>query len=143
MLSYPIALAVDDTRTILVTSPDFPELATFGQNRDEALARAIGALEDAISARIQARRDLPSPSRSDLYATLPTLTAIKVILYRGMRDQGMGKADLARRLDWHPTQVDRVLDLRHRSRLDRMDAALRALGLSLHVSAKDLPPPPA
>ena len=31
-------------------------------------------------------------------ATLPTLTAIKVVLYRGMREQGIGKAELARRL---------------------------------------------
>jgi hypothetical protein len=32
-------------------------------------------------------------------------------------------------------QVDRVLDVQHRSRLDRMDAALRAIGRQLHVTA--------
>ena len=67
---------------------------------------------------------------------LPTLTAVKVILYQGMKDQGIGKAELARRLGWHLPQVDRVLDVNHRSRLDRMDAALGAIGRHLEVSAK-------
>ena len=32
-------------------------------------------------------------------------------------------------------QVDRVLDIQHRSRLDMMDAALGAIGRQLHVAA--------
>ncbi len=136
MLSYPIDLE-DDDGTLLATSPDFPELTTFGDDRDEALNRAIDALEEAIAARIHTGQDIPAPSRGNRRATLPTLTAIKVILYQGMRDQGVGKAELARRLGWHLPQVDRVLDVHHRSRLDRMDAALRAIGRHLEVSARD------
>lgn len=60
---------------------------------------------------------------------------MKVILYRGMRDDGVGKAELARRLGWHLPQVDRVLDIQHRSRMDQMDAALSAISRELHVSA--------
>ena len=82
-------------------------------------------------------QDIPPPSRGRNRATLPTLTAIKVILYQGMKDQKIGKAELARRLGWHLPQVDRVLDVHHRSRLDRMDAALRAIGRQLEVSARD------
>ena len=136
MLSYPIELE-DDDRTVLATSCDFPELTTFGDDRAEALARAIDALEEAIAARIHGGEDIPTPSPGDDRATLPTLTAIKVILYKGMRDQGIGKAELARRLRWHLPQVDRVLDVHHRSRLDRMDAALGAIGRHLEVSARD------
>ena len=135
MLSYPIDLE-DDDGTILATSPDFPELTTFGDDRDEALERAIDALEEAIAGRIHTAREVPPPSRGRNRATLPTLTAIKVILYQGMREQGIGKAELARRLGWHLPQVDRVLDVHHRSRLDRMDAALRAIGRQLEVSAR-------
>ena len=40
MLTYPILLQEDDG-TLLATSPDFPELTTFGMDRDEALARAV------------------------------------------------------------------------------------------------------
>ena len=66
---------------------------------------------------------------------LPALTSVKVMLYRGMREQGIGKAELARRLGWHLTQVDRVLDVQHRSRLDQLEAALGAIGFQLHVTA--------
>ena len=136
MLSYPIELE-DDDGTVLATSPDFPELATFGEDREEALARAVGALEEAVAARIHDGRDVPSPSGGEDRIALPTLTAVKVILYQGMKDQGVGKAELARRLGWRLPQVGRVLDVRRRSRLDRMDAALGAIGLRLQVSAKD------
>lgn len=136
MLSYRISLE-DDDATVMATCPDFPELTTFGDDRDEALARAVDALEEAIAARIHSGQDIPSPSAGEIRVTVPTLTAIKVMLYQGMREQAIGKAELARRLGWHLPQVDRVLDVRHRSRLDRMDAALGAIGFRLEVRARD------
>ena len=134
MFAYPITLQ-DDDGTLLVTSPDFPELTTFGEDREEAIARAIDALEEAIAARIHDRKDIPPPSRGETCAVLPTLTSVKVMLYQGMRDQGIGKAELARRLGWHLPQVDRVLDVQHQSRMEHMDAALGAIGRRLHVTA--------
>ena len=138
MLAYPVHLE-DDDNTVLATSPDFPELTTYGDDRDEAIARAVDALEEAIAARIHDGNDIPSPSRGADYAVLPTLTAVKVMLYQGMRDQGISKAELARRLGWHLPQVDRVLDIQHHSRLDQMDAALGAIGCQLYVSASVRP----
>ena len=91
MLAYPIVLD-DDDGTVLVTSPDFPELTTYGDDPDEAVARAVDALEEAIAARIHDRKDVPAPSEGQTCAVLPTLTSVKVILYQGMRDQGVGKA---------------------------------------------------
>ena len=134
MLDYPVKLTADDNGTVLVTSPDFPELTTFGDDQDEALARAVDALEEAIAARVARRAEVPPPSRGEYRAGLPTLTAVKVLLYQGMKDQNIGKAELARRLGWHLPQVDRVLDVQHHSRLDQMDAALGAIGLRLHVT---------
>ena len=134
MLDYPVKLTADDNGTVLVTSPDFPELTTFGDDQDEALARAVDALEEAIAARVARRAEVPPPSRGEYRAGLPTLTAVKVLLYQGMTDQNIGKAELARRLGWHLPQVDRVLDVQHHSRLDQMDAALGAIGLRLHVT---------
>ncbi|MXX48354.1 MAG: type II toxin-antitoxin system HicB family antitoxin [Chloroflexi bacterium] len=138
MLSYPITLE-EDGGTLLVTSPDFPELTTYGEDRDEAIARAMDAFEEAIAARMHSRLDVPSPSEGEVKATLPTLTAVKLMLYQGMRDGGIGKAELARRLGWHLPQVDRVLNVQHSSRLEQMDAALGAIGLRLDVSAREMP----
>ena len=140
MLAYPIVLENDDG-TVLATSPDFPELTTFGEDREEAIARAAHALEEAIAARIHDREDIPPPSSGEAYAVLPTLTAVKVRLYQGMCEQGVGKAELARRLGWHMPQVDRVLDVEHHSRLDQMDAALAAIGRRLRVSTATISDP--
>ena len=133
MLDYPVQLE-DDGDSTLVTAPDFPELTTFGEDRDDALMRAVDALEEAIAARMHTGRDIPDPSPGEVRAVLPTLTAVKVTLYRAMRSQGVGKAELARRLAWHMPQVDRVLDLQHHSRMDQMDAALGAVGVRLRVT---------
>jgi len=50
-----------------------------------------------------------------------------------MIEQGVKKTELARRLGWHLPQVDRLLDLRHASRLDQIEAAARALGRHIEV----------
>ncbi len=132
MLKYPVIL-VEDDQSVMVTSPDFPELTTYGMDREEAIARAVDALEEALASRIHDGRDVPLPSQGRDAAVLPTLTAVKVMLYRGMREQGIGKAELARRLGWHLPQVDRVLDVQHNSRMDQMDAAMGAIGRHLYV----------
>ena len=51
-----------------------------------------------------------------------------------MREEGIRKTELARRLGWHLPQVDRLLDLDRASRLDQVEAALGALGLRLDVN---------
>ena len=137
MLSYPIKLQ-DDDRGVLATSPDFPELTTFGDDRREALDRSVSALEEAVAARMHDNQDVPAPSDGDVRVALPTLTAVKVILYQGMRDQNIGKSELARRLGWHLPQVDRALDVEHHSRLDRMDMALGAIGKRLVVKTEEM-----
>ena len=139
MLAYPIHLE-DDGDTVMVTSRDFPEVTTFGDDRDEALARASDALEEAIAARMDSAEDIPTASQGEVYVTLPTLTSIKAILYQGMKDQGIGKAEMARRLGWRLPQVDHALDLQRPSRLDQMDAALSVIGQRLHVSALEQTP---
>lgn len=133
MLAYPIHLEPDDNDTLLATSPDFPELVTFGDDRDDALTHAVDALEEAIAARMYDDEDIPPPSLGVDCAVLPTLISAKVMLYQGIREQGLGKAKLARRLGWTLTQVDRAVDINHRSRLDDMDAALQVVGRRLTV----------
>ena len=133
MLSYPIKLSPDDNGTVMATSPDFPELTTFGKDPDDALDHAVDALEEAIAARIGAREEIPEPARGRRRIALPTQSTLKVLLYQAMWRKKIRKAELARRLHWHPPQVDRLLELRHASRLDQIDAAAAALGFDLQV----------
>ena len=88
MLAYPIDLA-DDDGTLLVTAPDFPKLTTFGDDRDEAIARAVDVLEEAIPARISRGEPIPAPSEGSTRAALPTLTAVKVLHHQRMGALGV------------------------------------------------------
>ena len=81
MLAYPIML-IDDNDTVMVTAPDLPELVTFGDDREDAMARARDALEEAISARIHARQNVPAPGRGSLRAALSPLIAAQSVRHR-------------------------------------------------------------
>jgi antitoxin HicB len=140
MLWYPVILEPDTNGTILVSFPDFPEAHTFGDDENEALARASDLLEDVLADYIETRRDIPPPSkarRRDRLVTLPILTEAKVRLYREMRAAGIRKAELARRLGCHMRQVDRLLDVNHASRLDQIEAAFAALRKRIVIEIRD------
>jgi antitoxin HicB len=136
---YPIVLESDDNGTLLVTCPDLPEVASFGDDREDALRHAADALEEALAARIARHEDIPcpSPARGRPVPVLPPLTAAKVQLYRLAREAGMTKAELGRRLGWHAPQVDRLFELSHRSRIEQVEQALRMIGKRLVVTVED------
>ena len=135
-MDYPIKLKRDDDGTFLATSVDFPELTTFGEDREDALRHAVDALEEAIAGRIARREEIPQPSKGRNRAHLPTQTEIKVLLYNAMQEQGVRKSELARRLRWHTPQVDRLLNLRHASRMDQIESAFDALGARLSIEVE-------
>ena len=136
MLAYPMIVERDGW-ALIATSPDFPELTIVGKDREEIMARAVEVIAEAIAARIHEQKDIPEPSLGDTYVTLPSLISVKVMLYQGMREQGVSKVELSRRLGWHLPQVFRVLDPQHGSHLDKMDAALGAIGKKLYVTAAE------
>ncbi|HMM37182.1 MAG TPA: type II toxin-antitoxin system HicB family antitoxin [Desulfovibrio sp.] len=133
MFAYPIELIADDNDTFLVTCPDLPEVTTFGEDEVDAALRALDAIEEAVAARIAGREDIPLPSEAKGRTTvaLPIQAGLKIMLHREMLAKGLRKVDLARRLDAHAPQVDRLLDLRHASRLDQMEKAFKAVGKRL------------
>ena len=139
-MKYPVKLARDTNDTILVTFPDVPEAITFGDDEQEALLRASDALEAALAMYVDDRRDIPEPSavkRGMRAVSLPALSEAKIKLYRAMRQAGVTKAELARRLNCHMPQVDRLLDLDHASRLDQLESAFLAIVKKLTIAVED------
>ena len=133
-MRYAVTLTPDDNGALLVTVPDLPEAMTFGDNRQDALGRAVDAIESALIGRIAAQEDIPAPATSgETAVALPALSAAKVELYRAMRADSVGKAELGRRLGVPLPQIDRLLDLRRRSRLDLLVDAFAALGRTVDI----------
>lgn len=134
-MKYPITLTPDDGE-FLVQCPDIPELITVGDDEDEALVNAKDALETAIEIYFDMKRPVPMPSAPEdgqPTAAVSALLASKVLLHNEMLAQGVRKAELARRLGVHMPQVDRLLNPRHHSRIDAVEAAFRSLGKQLDI----------
>ena len=141
-MDYPVRLERDDNDTILVSFPDFPEAHTYGNDVENALTRAPDALATAIDAYIKDRRDIPLPSAivTKHRVTVSALVEAKIRLYETMRDAKVRKSDLARRLDWHLPQVDRLLEMTHGSKLEQLEIAFRAMGKRLVIGVEDVTP---
>lgn len=136
MFDYPVTLKQDGD-TVLVTFVDVPEAITFGADEQEALLQAIDALETGLSFYVESRQALPEPSkpkRGQKTVCPSVLEGAKLGVYKAMMDQGIRKADLARRLGWHMPQVDRLFDLRHASKFEQIQTAASALGKRLVLS---------
>jgi antitoxin HicB len=125
--------------TYTVTFPDFDWGVTQGDDLDDAMEMAKDVLEILLNDCIERRQPLPKPSkRGQGYRTvsLPALEEAKVVLYAALRESGLRNADLARRLRQPVAHVERLLDLRRRSKMDDIEAALAALGKSISIEIR-------
>lgn len=139
MFDYPVTLH-HEAGSVWVSCDSVPELASAGDNDAEALREAVDGLESALSLYVDAGQPIPLPlpaKPGQALVRLPVVSAAKVALWNALQAEGIGKAELARRLGVHRPQVDRLLDLCHGSKMDEVERALAAVGrrLSLAVEA--------
>jgi antitoxin HicB len=136
MLTYPITLTPDSNGSFLVTFPDFPEATSVGEDQGEALLNAVDAIETAIDFYFDDRRPVPLPSkakRGQLVVELPFTVSAKVLIWNELLSQNLRKADLARRLNVHMPQIDRLFNIRHSSKIEFVEEAAKVLGKKLSV----------
>ena len=135
--TYPASLIPEDRGRFTVRFADLPEAITSGDTRSQALVNAADCLEEAVASRIVDGLDIPPASKPKRGAALVTLTgsmAAKTSLYLTMREQGVSRSDLARRVGVDEKEVRRMLDPRHATKLPRIEQALAVLGRRLIVS---------
>jgi antitoxin HicB len=116
---------------LVVTCRDLPEVVTSGATEAEALAMAEDAVDVVVSAAIDAGLDIPEPTavrRGELAVSLPAQTAAKLAVWRAFLAAGITKSELARRLGVGENEARRILSPRYRTKLDKLEAAVRALG---------------
>ena len=138
---WPVDLIPAEEGGFIVNFPDLPNGWSQAETIEDALAQAEDLLEEMILGHMAKGEDVPvssSPSAGDVRPriALPALTAAKLEAYRAMRAAGINKRELAERLGWQPSQVTRLFDGRHASRLDLIEAALAALGRRLVIDSE-------
>jgi antitoxin HicB len=127
---YPYTVHQSDDGAWQVRFPDVPEALTEGDTEAEAHALAEDVLLAVLGGIAKLRRDIPTPSDAPgrSVVIVPMLHSAKLALYQTMREQGFNNVTLARKLGLQESEVRRMLDLDHQTKIGTLENALWHLG---------------
>jgi antitoxin HicB len=139
--AYPASfLPEKNGRGFHVRFPDLPEALTGGTDLSDTHEQAADCLAEALAGRIARGDTIPVPSklkRGQYPVAVPLYLAPKLALYLAMREGGMRNTELAGRLGVSETVVRRMLDPKHNTKSEKIQAALAALGKRIVVGFED------
>ena len=139
--TYPASFLPEaNGKGLHVRFPDLPEALTGGDDLADTFAEATDCLAEAIAGRIARGDEIPPPSkpkRGQRLISVPLYLAPKLALYLAMRERGMPNSKLAKRLGVSETIVRRMLNPRHHTKPEKIQAALAALGKRIVVTFED------
>jgi antitoxin HicB len=123
-----------------VRFPDLPEALTGGTDLADTYEQAADCLAEALAGRIVRGEEIPTPSkvkRGQYPVSVPLYLAPKLALYLAMRNARVRNTGLAKRLGVSETVVRRMLDPKHNTKPERIQAALALLGKRIVVTFED------
>lgn len=135
-MKYPAIFTPADEGGFVVTFRDIPEAITQGDDESEAVAMARDVLREAMGVYFDERRSVPAPSKpqkGERLIDLPLSVCAKVHLLNAMLAQDVNPSELARRLGTTRQEVNRLTDLEHATKIDRIAEAMAALGRELEL----------
>ena len=133
---FPVLLTHADEGGFIVSCRDIPEVITQGEDAQDALNQAADAMEEAFAARIAGGLDIPHPSkarRNEKTVAPPIEIVIKAALYVTMKEAGVSKVELARRMGVDEKSIRRMLDPHYVSKLPGITDAISKLGMKLRI----------
>jgi len=141
-MDYAFAALFEDDPDggVLVTFPDVPEAITHGEDRAEARRNGSEALGLALRGYLADGLSLPRPkAKGKNLVAIPVDAddALKIAVIEAYRSAGISKAEFARRLSKGATEVQRILDPDHPTKLPALREALATLGKEIVVSVRD------
>lgn len=139
MYEYPIE-AYQEAGSWWSKCPDIPEAHSAGSTLEELLLNAVEGLTLALSIYVDQGRAIPRGSVAKTgqhLIRLPAQVIAKIVLWNRMLELGMRVADLARKLELSHPVATRLVDFEHKSKIEQIEGALKALGAKLLVQPID------
>ncbi len=133
---YPVLLTAAPEGGLVVTCRDLPQLITQGEDEADALEQAVDAMDEVFATYMIEGLNFPDPSkakRREHLVSPPAETMAKAALYVAMREAGISKQQLAKRLGVDEKEVRRLLDPHYGSKLPRIAQAIKILGQRLVI----------
>lgn len=127
----------------LVTFPSLPEAITGGASWEKALANAVDALEVTLLTYAGDGRMLPADDNpadvawNGVLVSPSAQTMAKIAFIGAFRQSGLSRVALARHLGKAESEVRRMLDPYHGTRLAALEDAMRVFGKRLVISVED------
>ncbi|WP_055139528.1 type II toxin-antitoxin system HicB family antitoxin [Burkholderia plantarii] len=141
MLKYPArfepAEAIEGG--YVITFRDIPEAITQGDDEAEAREMAADALLTSMDFYFEGNRPVAMPSEpldGEVMIELPVSVSVKVLLLNEMLAQHVTPSELARRMNTSPQTVNRIMTLKHSTKIDTLADAFKVLGKRLDISVR-------
>ena len=135
---YAISLKAESANEngFVVTCRDLPQLITQGENQANALEQAKDAMDEVFATYMKQGLEFPVVSRKragEYFVSPPAGTMAKAALYVAMKESGISRVQLAKRLGVDEKEVRRMLDPHYGSKLPRIAEAIGLLGKRLVI----------
>ena len=126
----------------LVTFPSLPEAITGGKTWREAFDKAVDALEVVLLTYAKDGREIPPndkrSSAPDGVLVVPSAHVMaKIAFIEAFRGSELTRVALAKRLGKVESEVRRMLDPYHATKLTALEDAMKVLGKRLVVTVED------
>ena len=136
---YPATVESNNEGGFIAKFRDVPEAITEAWDLEELKNNARDALISAIDFYIEDRKAFPVGSTvksGEIAIELPAPVVAKVLLLNTMVQANVRPIDLARKMKVKPQEVTRLTDIRHATKIDTIQKALRALGKELVITLR-------
>ena len=122
---------------ITVTFANIPEAITCGNNEEDAMLMAEDCLLTAVEIYFEQEWKFPlptKPKKGEKAVYLPDSVYSKVLLHNAMIEKKISNAALARAMNSTPAEVQRIVNVHHKTKIDTIGKALNAIGFQLQMS---------
>ena len=127
--------------TDIIKCRDIPELLSWPADGESKESWARYAVEDCIAFMMKDGIKVPyaSPAQAGEFVVELTPTEeVKILLHNEMIEANIGRSTLATKTGLSLPEVTRLLNLKHRTKIDSLALALNSLGKKLNLSVQPL-----
>lgn len=133
---YALEFQLEDGEYV-VSFPDIPEAISSGDTIAEAKKEALDALVTAFEFYFEDQRSIPMPKQyenTEHMIEVPLSVWAKILTLNTMLEQRITQVELARKMGVRKQEIQRIISLEHTTKIDRLSAAMAAMGKHLSLS---------
>ncbi|WP_034460806.1 hypothetical protein [Buttiauxella noackiae] len=135
-MQYPIAFEDNDTMHSIIFLNIPTATPVSAQTREEALCKAQNELIRIFDMYFKKKIIIPETSSvGESFISIPASMTAKIILLNALIRTNTTNTRLAKMMNIRPQEVQRLVSLKHPTKIDTIEKALKALGYNLSLSA--------